>query len=53
MDNLRKGSHSVHQLHVHLVWSTKYRYSVLKGDVQLGCRDLVIRISFLNSLNEL
>ena len=41
MQNIRKGSHSVHQLHVHLVWSTKYRYSVLHGDIQRRCRDLI------------
>ena len=41
MENLRKGSHSVHQLHVHVVWSTKYRYGVLKGDIQIRCRDLI------------
>jgi putative transposase len=41
MQNLRKGSHSVHQLHVHIVWSTKYRYEVLRGDIQVRCRDLV------------
>jgi putative transposase len=41
MENLRKGSHTVHQLHVHLVWSTKYRYAVLKGEVQVRCRDLL------------
>lgn len=41
MQNLRKGSHSVHQLHVHLVWSTKYRYKVLEGDIQIRCRDLL------------
>ena len=41
MENLRKGSHSIYQLHVHIVWSTKYRYSVLKGEVQLRCRDLI------------
>jgi putative transposase len=44
MNNLRKGSHSVHQLHVHLVWSTKYRYAVLKGDTQLRCRELIRQI---------
>ena len=44
MDNLRKGSHSVHQLHVHIVWSTKYRYAVLRGDIQLRCRDLIRQI---------
>lgn len=41
MQNLRKSSHSVYQLHVHIVWSTKYRYEVLKGDVQVRCRDLL------------
>ncbi len=41
MQNLRKGSHSVYQLQVHLVWSTKYRYEILKGGVQLRCRDLI------------
>ena len=41
MQNVRKGNHSVHQLHVHLVWSTKYRYTVLTGDIQRRCRDLI------------
>ena len=37
----RTSSHSVHQLQVHLVWITKYRYPVLIGDIQLRCRDLI------------
>ena len=41
MQNVRKGSHSIHQLHVHLVWSTKYRYEVLRGDIQVRCRDII------------
>lgn len=41
MQNIRKGSHTVHQLHVHIVWSTKYRYSVLAGDIQKRCRELI------------
>lgn len=41
MQNIRKGSHSIHQLHVHLIWSTKYRYEVLRGDIQIRCRDLI------------
>jgi len=44
MDNLRKGSHSVHQLQVHIVWSTKYRYAVLQGEIQLRCRDLIRQV---------
>ena len=27
-----------------MVWATKYRYSVLKGDVQMRCRDLLVQI---------
>ena len=41
MQNVRKGSHSTHQMHFHLVWSTKYRYDVLRGDIQTRCRDLI------------
>ena len=41
MENVRKGSHSIHQLHVHLVWSTKYRYEVLRGDIQVRCREII------------
>jgi putative transposase len=37
----RVGSHSVHNLQVHLVWITKYRYHVLTGDIQLRCRDIL------------
>ena len=37
----RKSSHSIHNLSVHIVWCTKYRYKVLKGEVQLSCRDLI------------
>ncbi len=44
MEDLRKSGHSVHQLHVHIVWSTKYRYAILKGDVQLRCRDLIRQV---------
>ena len=41
MKQQRSSSHSVHQLQVHLVWITKYRYHVLQGDVQLRCRELL------------
>ena len=40
----RHGSHSVTRLTVHLVWVTKYRYQVFKGDVQKRCRELLIQI---------
>jgi len=43
LDN-RKNSHSVSKLSVHIVWVTKYRYHVLKGDIQERCRDLLIQV---------
>jgi len=45
MEQYRVGSHSVSRLTAHIVWVTKYRYHVLKGDVQVRCRDLVVQIS--------
>ncbi len=44
MAEYRKGSHSVSRLTVHVVWVTKYRYHVLKGDIQSRCRDLIVQI---------
>ena len=41
--NIRKGSHTVSRLTCHIVWSTKYRYSVLQGDLQSRCRELLIQ----------
>ncbi|MFO8033456.1 MAG: IS200/IS605 family transposase, partial [Desulfohalobiaceae bacterium] len=29
----RHGSHSVFQIHLHLVWITKYRKPILKGEL--------------------
>ena len=42
--NIRKGSHTVSRLTCHIVWSTKYRYKVLKGDIQVRCRELLIQV---------
>ncbi len=41
---IRKGSHTVSRLTCHVVWVTKYRYSVLRGDVQKRCRELIIQV---------
>ena len=40
----RRGSHTVSWLTVHIVFVTKYRYKVLKGDIQKRVRTLVIQI---------
>jgi putative transposase len=45
MSEQRRGSHTVTRLTVHIVWVTKYRYPVLKGEVQKRCRELIMQIS--------
>ena len=40
MKDYRRGSHSVFQLHIHLVWCTKYRKKILRKDVGERLRDL-------------
>ena len=44
MEYYRKGSHSVYDLKVHIVWITKYRKPVLFGDVAVRMRDLIREI---------
>ena len=44
MKEQRRSGHTVSILMVHLVWVTKYRYPVLRGDIQKRCRELVIQI---------
>jgi len=44
MKTQRSNGHSVSNLTVHIVWSTKYRYSVLQGDIKIRCRSLLIQI---------
>ena len=44
MSEYRSNSHSVSRLSAHIVWITKYRYHVLRGDVQKRCRDLLVQI---------
>jgi putative transposase len=32
------------KINSHIVWATKYRYSVLEGDIKTRCRTLLIQI---------
>ncbi|WGH74352.1 IS200/IS605 family transposase [Tenacibaculum tangerinum] len=45
------NGHAVSRLTVHIVWSTKYRYSVLRGDIQKDCRKILIQICDLEGIN--
>ena len=44
MSEYRRGTHSVFRLHAHLVWCTKYRKAVLRGDVGHRFRELARQI---------
>ena len=50
MSTYRKGSHSVYQLHYHVVFTTKYRRPVLRGDVAVRVRDLIRQICRANDI---
>lgn len=44
MKENRKSSHSSSRLTAHLVWTTKYRYHVLEGEIKVRCRTLIVQI---------
>jgi putative transposase len=46
----RAGSHSRYDLKVHIVWITKYRKKVLKGDVSHRVRELIREICKANEV---
>ena len=46
----RSGSHSKYDLKIHLVWITKYRKKILKGDVAERVRHLVREICTANEV---
>ena len=40
MKEYRHGAHSVFEIHLHLVWTTKYRKRIMAGEVGLRVREL-------------
>ena len=44
MRSYRKSSHTIYDLKVHLVWITKYRYSVLTKDVGTRAREIIRQV---------
>jgi putative transposase len=44
MAEYRCGAHTVYEIHLHLVWTTKYRKPVLVGDAASRVRDLIREI---------
>lgn len=51
MTEQRVNGHTVSRMTVHIVWSTKYRYPVLTGDVQKKCRTLLIQVCDAEGVN--
>jgi putative transposase len=45
MDDYKRGSHTVWDCKYHLVWTTKYCYQVLGGDIEACCRELLREIA--------
>ena len=50
MSNYRKGSHTRYDLKVHIVWVTKYRKSILVGEVAKRVRQLIREICLSNEV---
>ena len=40
----------MYDLKAHIVWATKYRKRVLKGEVQERCRDLIVQVCEANDI---
>ena len=41
MPDYRTGAHTVYDIKYHVVWVTKYRYSVLRGEMATRARDII------------
>jgi len=44
------GKHCVFYHRYHLVWSTKYRYKILQGNVRLRVRDIIRQVCAENGV---
>ena len=45
------GKHCVYYHRYHLVWSTKYRYKVLQGDIRLRTREILRQVCSQNGVD--
>lgn len=45
MESYTRGSHTVYHHRYHLVWITKYRYRVLRGELQRRIRTIVAQVA--------
>jgi len=47
---MSKGKHCVFYHRYHIVWSTKYRYKVLRGAIGLRVRDIIRQVCAENGV---
>ncbi|MDQ3459674.1 MAG: IS200/IS605 family transposase [Deinococcota bacterium] len=45
MKSYSKGSHTIYHHRYHLVWITKYRYRVLRGELQRRVRTIIAQVA--------
>ncbi len=50
MRSYKKSSHTIHDLRVHLIWLTKYRYNVLTRSVGERTRDIIRQVCDSNDI---
>ncbi|WP_241557107.1 transposase [Sporolactobacillus terrae] len=41
MDGYQKSGHAIFDIKYHVIWMTKYRYKVLRGQVAVRLRELI------------
>jgi putative transposase len=44
MPEYREGAHTIYDIKYHLVWVTKYRYQVLRGEIAVRMRDVIRQV---------
>ncbi len=50
MSEYRQGAHTVYDIKYHVVWATKYRYQVLRGEIAERARDLIRKICMVREI---
>lgn len=50
MAEYRRGSHTIYDIKYHIVWITKYRHKILRGDVALRARELIREICMVREV---
>ena len=50
MPEYRKGAHTVYDIQYHMVWVTKYRYKVLRGEIAERAREILRQVCMSRDL---